>query len=291
MNAKTIMPVTVEEEGKIALTEWLERFLHKDPEYREKYLIETEKGPVLNWEQLDRDHMVLTVTAMKDGQVCERRILLKPHKQDIVRTRVEEIAHPEDIVICKFKVESWQEKTLSVAEAEGIYRNQYGIEDEILAKDLAQNTYDAMLLSKEEGLTVTDIKVREHFAYWTTFRILWEHNMLEGFQVEVKAGEIRITADFKAKLKRLVEVKNISPSTVYSGGWQEDLKSELVRYKEVVEAGRAKETVLFFCTPLDEEKMAYLNRRLNDWFDDLSWLKICDGVREFDKYIELLAGS
>ncbi|MEM3469170.1 MAG: hypothetical protein QXZ36_00305 [Thermoproteota archaeon] len=288
-NAKTIIPVTVEEGGKIALTEWLERFFHKDAEYREKYLLETEDGYELNFKQLDHDCMVLIVTATKDEEACIRRVLLKPQKQGVLRIRVGEIANPKDIIICEFEMVSWKGKILSVGEAEDIYKNQYGIEDETLANSLARNTNGAMLLSKEEGLTVTDTQIKEHFGYWMAFQILWDYGLFEDFQLEVRVGETSITADFKAVLKRLIEVKNLDPDTVYWSKWQEDLKSELTRYRKAVEAGKAKETVLFLCNPFDERKISYLNSKLNEWFDDLRWLKICNGEEEIEEYVKLLA--
>ncbi|MBO3754045.1 MAG: hypothetical protein FGF53_04105, partial [Candidatus Brockarchaeota archaeon] len=290
-NAKTIMPVTVEEGGKIALTEWLERFLHKDTEYREKYLIDTERGPVLNLEQLDRDCMVLRVMATKDSQGCERLILLKPQEQEIIRTRVEEIANPEDTVICEFKMESWKDKILSVEEAEGIYRNQYGIKNEYLAKSLARNTHDVMLLNDEEGLTVENRQMKEHFGYWTTFRILWDHRIFEDFQVDVPGTKGYIEADFKAKRELLVETKNMLPRWVYNDEWLKKLEDELVRYRGAVEAGNAKKVTLFLCNPLGQKELAHLEGKLNEWFDDLSWLKICNGKEEFEEYAKLLAGS
>ncbi len=78
--------------------------------------------------------MVLRVTAMKDGQECEKLILLKPHKQEIVRTRVEEIANPKDIVICEFEVEQWQGKILSVDAAEVSSEASMGLKMKLLSK-------------------------------------------------------------------------------------------------------------------------------------------------------------
>lgn len=89
--------------------------------------------------------------------------------------------------------------------------------------------------------------------------------------LQFNIGENRIfrwvsrNADFKAKLERLIEVKNIDPGTVHRTKWQEDLKSELIRYKGAVETGKAEETVLFFCNPLGKEKMDFLNSKLSEW--------------------------
>ncbi len=148
-----------------------------------------------------------------------------------------------------------------------------------------------MLLTDEEGLTLTDSQWKGDFGHWMGFRILWDYGLFEDYQVGIEGTKGSITADLKVKGEHLVEVKNIDPNTVYKTEWLEDLKGELVKYEGAVEAGNAKELALFFCGPLGEKETAYLNDKLNEWFDDLSWLKICNGKGEFEEYAKLLAES
>ncbi|MEM2171881.1 MAG: hypothetical protein QXS66_01315 [Thermoproteota archaeon] len=71
-----------------------------------------------------------------------------------------------------------------------------------------------MLLTEEEGLTLTDSQWKRDFGEWMTFQILWDYGLFEDYQVEVEGTEGRIKADFKASGKRLVETKNMEPRWV-----------------------------------------------------------------------------
>jgi hypothetical protein len=97
-----------------------------------------------------------------------------------------------------------------------------------------------------------------------------------------------IFADFKARGEHLVEVKNIDPRWVSDEDWLSKLKGQLVKYEGAVRAKNAKDVLLFFCNPLGEEELASLKDKLSKWFDDLSWLKVCNGKEEF---IRNLIGS
>ncbi len=229
--------------------------------------------------------MILIATVTKDGQIYERRILLKPQKQDIVRTRVEEIANPKDIVICEFEMMKLKLDILSVEKAEEIFRYQYGIEKKETLWCLANRFHKVMLLTEEEGLALTDSQWKGDYGEWTTFQILWDYGLFEDYQVEIEGTKGSIMADFKAKRKRLVEVKTAEPCWVYDDGWLKNTKDELVRYKGAVEAGNAEEVILFLRVPFGQEELAFLESKLNEWFKDLSWLKICNGKGEFIKYL------
>lgn len=85
-----------------------------------------------------------------------------------------------------------------------------------------------------------------------------------------------------------MEVKNIDPRWVSDEDWLSKLKGQLVKYEGAVRAKKAKDVLLFFCNPLGEEELASLKDKLSKWFDDLSWLKVCNGKEEF---IRNLIGS
>jgi len=235
---------------------------------------------------LDEDHMALRVRAMRDGEECERLILLKPHEQEIVRTRISHIAKPKEIVLCEFSLEEMPER-LNVKDAEEIFRNQYWIEDEITVKSLAQNLHMVMLFTERDCLAATG-EEKGPAGEWMTFRILWDYGLFKGYQVKVEGTEGNIFADFKARGEHLVEVKNIDPRWVSDEDWLSKLKGQLVKYEGIVRAKNAEDVLLFFCNPLGQEELASLNDKLSKWFDDLSWLKVCNGKEEF---IRNLIGS
>lgn len=72
---------------------------------------------------------------------------------------------------------------------------------------------------------------------------------------------------------------------MYDNTWLKTLENELIRYRGAVEAGNVESVVLFLCNSLGQKELAHLESKLNEWFDDLSWLKICNGKEEFIKYL------
>ncbi|MEM2641069.1 MAG: hypothetical protein QXU42_00560 [Thermoproteota archaeon] len=285
-NAKVIIPVTVEEDGKIALTEWLKRFLHKNPEYREKYLIETERGYVLNLKQLERDCMVLIVTARKDGQVCERKVLLKSYEQTLVRTRVEEIANPKDTIICEFKIESWKKRILNVEEAKDVLRTQFLIKDEKLINDLAKRLHVVMHLS-ELDLESTNLDADSKGRLTEFIAFLTAPDKVEQYQVRFETSLGDLVADFVLKVKYIVETKYRSGEIK-----EEDLESileQLAKYKEVItyDETKGRTLILFFLGLSDSEFEKLKGEIVNTLGGYESWMRI---VRSMEELKSLLKG-
>ncbi|GEM_PF-2529789 len=290
-NARVIMPVRVEEEGKIVLTEWLERFLHKDADWRERYLIHTERGYVLNWENLDEDHMALRVRAMKDGEECERLILLKPHEQEIVRTRISHIAKPDEIVVCEFGFEQHEE--LNIEQAKDALRNQYLLGDEKLIEDLARRLAEVMTLSEKDLDTLTDIgrkgKLAEFIAFDKTIDYAKPIAYQEEFKYEGKSGTKHIIIDFVYEYDNL-DVKYREPTFLQIPGEVAEFLKQMYGYREAWKQTGRKAVYVFKKLPEDEWNL--LKSIVEKEFGDMSeWLVLLNGWDALQQYMKTRYGG
>jgi hypothetical protein len=293
-NARVIMPVRVEEEegGKIALTEWLERFLHKNAEWREKYLIHTERGYVLNWENLDEDHRVLRVRATKDGEECERLILLKPHEQEIVRTRIGGIAKPNEIVVCKFSFE--QHEGLSIEQAEDVLRNQYLLSNEKLIEDLAGRLAEVMTLPEKDLDTLTDTgckgKLAEFIAFDKTIDYAEPIAYQKGFEYKDKSGtEKHIVIDFVYEHDNL-DVKYREPTFLQIPTEVDEFLEQMYGYREAWKKTGRKAVYAF--KKLPEDSWNLLKSMVEKEFGDTSeWLVLLNGWDALQQYMKTRYGG
>jgi hypothetical protein len=294
-NARLIVPVVAEGDGKITLTEWLKRFIHKYTDYRVEYLISTGRDYVLDWDQLDEDHMVLVAFIRKLGtefketgelnpsEYCRRTIMLKPRPQNIIRTRVGEIARAGEIVLCEFQLKPAE--SLSVDEALDIFRNQYDVE-EAVAQDLANRLSEVMLYTDEEGEGQTDTDLKGRWTEWKYFQIIQKYDKVVGYQKKIEGTKRSI--DFVTKSNLLIDSKFRKKFIREEIG---ELFEQIISYKKEWEKYEAEfkraKVVLSFYQQFSDSDYKYLESKIekefgNNWEE---WLKVCNGLSEFEDFV------
>ncbi|MBO3842539.1 MAG: hypothetical protein FGF48_09035, partial [Candidatus Brockarchaeota archaeon] len=267
--------------------------------YREKYLIDTERGPVLNLEQLDRDHMVLVATIRKFGaefkekselgpdEYSRRTILLKPRVQSIVRTRVGDIAGADEIMLCEFQLEL--KNVLSMEEAEDILLNQYEVRKEVVKK-LARRLSGVMLYTDEQGEGLYNPNEKGAWAEWKHFQIIQEYDEIVEYQKEIEGAVMdfvsksNLLVDSKFR-KRLVEMEI------------EDLLKQMAAYNKEWYGYKAKgiraKVVFSFESRILDDDYKFLESKIEDRFGEnwKEWLVICNGIDEFEAFIRKWIGK
>jgi len=280
--AGEIAPVKVDENRRISLTEWFEKTFGKRPEYA-KYFDENGR---IRWGELDNDHMTLVVKVSKDGQELYRTILLKPSAQGIIRTRVGEIAGSKEIVECEFTLK--RTERLSVEEALDIFTHQYEVEGKV-AQNLAGKLSGVMLLMDEEGRGLTNKDKKGDWVEWRHFQVISEHKHcnIEGYQVWFDSDIGGTYLDFIIS-PALVEVKY----SIREEGLDRTL-DQIAKYKKAREARYPGKDIVFSTYEKNsQEDLNLLVSRLREGFgEDLSWLKICNGIEEFKEYLMSIFGG
>jgi hypothetical protein len=282
--AREIVPVKVDSDGRITLTRWFEKVFSKKPEYAEYF---DENGRI-RWDKLDQDHMTLVVKVSNDEQELYRTIMLKPSTQDIIRTRVGEIAEPKEIVECEFMLKITER--LSIKEAIDIFTHQYEVKEDI-AQDLANRLFVVMLYTDEEGRGLTNRDEKGRWVEWKHFQAMSEYKRcgIEGYQMHFRSDVGETVLDFIID-PAIIEVKY---SIREEEGWLDHTLDQMAKCKKARETEYPdKEVVLSTYEKNAEEDLDLLINRLKERFgEDLSWLKICNGIDEFEAYLKEKLGG
>jgi hypothetical protein len=247
---------------------------------------------VLNWENLDEDHRVLRVRAMKDGEECERLILLKPHEQEIVRTRIGSIAKPNEIVVCKFSFE--QHEGLSIEQAEDVLRNQYLLSNEKLIEDLAGRLAEVMTLPEKDLDTLTDTgckgKLAEFIAFDKTIDYAEPIAYQKGFEYKDKSGtEKHIVIDFVYEHDNL-DVKYREPTFLQIPTEVDEFLEQMYGYREAWKKTGRKAVYAF--KKLPEDSWNLLKSMVEKEFGDTSeWLVLLNGWDALQQYMKTRYGG
>jgi hypothetical protein len=221
--AKEIVPVKVDGEGKVALTEWFEKVFSKKPEY-EKYFYLDEKGKIrINWNELGNSYMLLEIEASKGRERITRLFAFAEREQEIIRVRVGELAKKDEIVEC----------VLRLVDAEDFLQDKYEVSGEV-AQEVVRRTYKVMQYETREeldaALATADPRTKNDligaWGEWKVFQIICEHKNIFGeiigCQVKYPEGKPETVIDFITD-KYIIEVKN----------WDWDVQSNSVRMENI----------------------------------------------------------
>ncbi|MEM2921088.1 MAG: hypothetical protein QXF26_02085, partial [Candidatus Bathyarchaeia archaeon] len=284
---REIVPVKVDGENKIALTEWFEKTFAKTPEYA-KYFDEDGK---IKWTALKNDYMLLEIKASKEGDKIDRMFAFTEHEQKIIRVRVGEIAEKDDIVECELKL----------VNAHDYLQYKYRISEKV-AQEVVKRMYNVMLYEAREELDAAlgsyDPKKRNDligaWGEWEVFQKVCEYREIFGeiigCQVGYPEGNPETIIDFVTD-KYIIEVKN----------WNWDIQSEadklenvnrlldqMEKYKTAQDLKYSnKRVVILFYREIPEDVIGGtakgLTSELLRIFQDRSKFEIINGIGEISK--------
>jgi len=276
-SAKEIVPVKVDGEGKVALTEWFEKVFKKKPGCAEYF---DENGRI-KWDELGERHMLLEIEASKGQDRITRLFAFTEREQEIIRVRVGELAKKDDIVEC----------VLRLMDAEDFLQGKYEISGEV-AQKVVRRMYNVMQYETREELDAALATVSDPSKYdligawgeWKVFQIICEHKSIFGEIIGCQVSEGGVVIDF-ITTKYLVEVKNWD--------WEDERLSEINRnslvnqmkgYKMAQDSKYIdKKVVVFFYREMLRDIIGDLISDFLKIFQDRSMFEIVNGVNELSK--------
>ncbi|MEM3957948.1 MAG: hypothetical protein QXO47_07050 [Thermoproteota archaeon] len=288
-DAGLIVPIKAESDGRIAVSECLERLLRAVLSERGFFQYLDESGK-LKWSALEEDRIILKFNAHEEdgGKTVSRMMLLRDPQGKSVRIRLSSGFEKRMVVLSDFALKSLGE--LGTEDALSYFK-ELGLTGEVLNQ--AIEAYWKTLPFTEEdadyafkaGLLDINLKGRLGERIVTEWIAEKDPTDIEG--IRRKYGEGKKEIDIMRK-KSLVQVRFWDEETVrlhlQSGEiFSNDVK-DLIDYKKVmVESGKEKVELVFVEEISQELFNEFVNKLVGTLGEDtLSWLKPVNGYENLE---------